>query len=139
MAITVELEGSRTQYFVGQFDGTTFINDNVDSTILWLDHGRDNYAGVSWSDLQDGRRIYLGWMSNWRYANQVPTKEWRSAMTLPRELSLTAGEAGVRLIQKVVPEIDSIRKGSEVYQDVTVESNKPTLLNVKSRFSRSCS
>ena len=70
-----------------------------------MDYGRDNYAGVSWSDIQDGRRIYLGWMSNWRYANQVPTEEWRSAMTLPRELSLTSSEDGVRLIQKLVLEI----------------------------------
>ncbi|NHC40515.1 glycoside hydrolase family 32 protein [Bacillus sp. MM2020_1] len=121
-------EGSRTQYFIGDFDGTTFVNENTDETILWMDHGRDNYAGVSWSDIpsKDGRRIYIGWMSNWRYANQVPTEEWRSAMTLPRELSLETSEAGVRLVQKVVSEIDSIRKGSEVYQDLTIQSSHPT-------------
>ncbi|SDM89605.1 glycoside hydrolase family 32 protein [Bacillus sp. OK048] len=103
-------EGSRTQYFIGRFDGTTFVNDHDDSTILWLDYGRDNYAGVSWSDIQDGRRIYLGWMSNWRYANQVPTEAWRSAMTLPRELSLVSTEDGIRLFQKPVAEISTIRK-----------------------------
>ncbi|OIJ15127.1 glycoside hydrolase [Anaerobacillus alkalilacustris] len=117
-------EGSRTQYFIGDFDGTTFINDNSDETVLWLDHGRDNYAGVSWSDVQDGRRIYIGWMSNWRYANQVPTEGWRSSMTLPRELSLTSSEEGVRLVQKPVGEINSIRKGTEVYKDqVIAETN----------------
>jgi fructan beta-fructosidase len=125
-------EGSRTQYFIGDFDGSTFVNENTDETILWMDHGRDNYAGVSWSDIpvEDGRRIYIGWMSNWRYANQVPTEDWRSAMTLPRELSLTSGEAGVRLAQKVVSEFNSIRKGSEVYQDVTIESNQPATFNM---------
>ncbi|WP_144554344.1 glycoside hydrolase family 32 protein [Bacillus sp. X1(2014)] len=125
-------EGSRTQYFIGDFDGTTFVNENTDETILWMDHGRDNYAGVSWSDIpaEDGRRIYIGWMSNWRYANQVPTEDWRSAMTLPRELSLTSSEDGVRLVQKVVPEINSIRKGSQGYQNLTIESNQPTSFNV---------
>jgi fructan beta-fructosidase len=125
-------EGSRTQYFIGDFDGTTFVNENTDETILWMDHGRDNYAGVSWSDIpaEDGRRIYIGWMSNWRYANQVPTEDWRSAMTLPRELSLTSSEDGVRLVQKVVPEINSIRKGSQGYQNLTIESNQPTSFNM---------
>lgn len=115
-------EGSRTQYFIGQFDGTTFVNDHDDSTILWLDYGRDNYAGVSWSDIQDGRRIYLGWMSNWRYANQVPTKIWRSAMTLPRELSLASTENGVRLFQKPVAEVHTIKKDTESYPDTAIES-----------------
>ena len=112
-------EGSRTQYFIGQFDGTTFINEHDDTTVLWLDYGRDNYAGVSWSDIQDGRRIYLGWMSNWRYANQVPTEVWRSAMTLPRELSLASTEDGVRLFQKPVAEINTIRKEMKIHTDET--------------------
>jgi fructan beta-fructosidase len=125
-------EGSRTQYFIGDFDGTTFVNENPVETVLWLDYGRDNYAGVSWSDIpdQDGRRIYIGWMSNWRYANQVPTEEWRSAMTLPRELSLTSSEDGVRLVQKAAAEIDSIRKKSEGYQDLMIESNEPVVFNM---------
>jgi fructan beta-fructosidase len=115
-------EGSRTQYFVGYFDGKTFVNDHTQETVLWLDYGRDNYAGVSWSDVpeEDGRRMYIGWMSNWRYANQVPTREWRSAMTLPRELSLTATEAGVRLIQKPVREIEAIRQRTEEYKDLVL-------------------
>ncbi len=127
-------EGSRTQYFVGQFDGRTFKNENSDDTILWLDFGRDNYAGVSWSDLpkEDGRRIYLGWMSNWRYANQVPTEEWRSAMTLPRELSLARTESGVRLVQKVVSEINSLREHTEVIQDLMVKSDSPVTIDMLS-------
>ncbi|WP_342045089.1 glycoside hydrolase family 32 protein [Bacillus sp. OTU530] len=129
-------EGSRTKYFIGDFDGTTFVNDNPDETILWLDYGRDNYAGVSWSDIPslDGRRIYLGWMSNWRYANQVPTQEWRSAMTLPRELSLTSSEDGIRLVQKPVSEIASIRKATEAYQNLTIESNNPSSFNMFSQL-----
>ena len=83
--------GSATQYFVGEFDGSEFQNENPSADPLWLDWGKDNYAGVTWSDVpeSDGRRIFMGWMSNWQYANRVPTERWRSAMTLPRELKLT--------------------------------------------------
>lgn len=83
--------GSGTMYFVGDFDGKTFSNENPKDEVLWLEYGRDNYAGVSWSDVPetDGRRIFMGWMSNWRYAQVVPTHAWRSAMTLARELTFT--------------------------------------------------
>lgn len=118
-------EGSRTQYFIGNFDGTTFVPDKQDDSVQWLDFGRDNYAGVSWSDIptEDGRRIYIGWMSNWRYANQVPTKEWRSAMTLPRELSLASTVDGVKVVQKPVKEVEAIRKSIEEIQPFSIEEN----------------
>lgn len=119
-------EGSRTQYFIGEFDGETFINDHSDDTILWLDHGRDNYAGVSWSDIpiQDGRRMYIGWMSNWRYANQVPTSVWRSSMTIPRELSLKTVHNEVRLMQQPVRELETIKESvTEHKQKVIMEND----------------
>src|SRR5205085_9435440 len=78
-------KGSATQYFTGTFDGKKFFPDH--STIKWLDYGPDEYAGVTWSNAGN-RRIFLGWMSNWLYANVVPTETWRSAMTIPRELKL---------------------------------------------------
>ena len=105
--------GSATQYFIGDFDGQTFTNDNPKDQTLWIDHGRDNYAGVTWSDIAktDGRRIFLGWMSNWEYAQQVPTEVWRSAMTLPRTLSLQNTPEGVRLVSTPVKETQRNRKG----------------------------
>ncbi|MBA4411297.1 MAG: glycoside hydrolase family 32 protein [Bacteroidota bacterium] len=80
--------GSGTQYFVGDYDGHEFTAASKETS--WLDYGRDNYAGVTWSDVpkEDGRRLFLGWMSNWNYATVVPTDVWRSAMTVPRELKL---------------------------------------------------
>ena len=78
-------KGSGTQYFVGNFDGKTFSSDQKETR--WLDYGPDNYAGVTWSNTGK-RTLFLGWMSNWLYANQVPTETWRNAMTLPRELKL---------------------------------------------------
>jgi fructan beta-fructosidase len=77
--------GSATQYIVGDFDGHTF--KPFTSTIKWMDYGPDNYAGVSFSNAGE-RKILIGWMSNWNYANVVPTEKWRSAMTVPRELNL---------------------------------------------------
>jgi fructan beta-fructosidase len=88
--------GSGTQYFIGQWNGKEFIADDVQTR--WLDYGRDNYAGVTFSNAPDNKKIFLGWMCNWHYAGKVPTDPWRSAMTLPRELSLH----GDRIIQTPV-------------------------------------
>jgi fructan beta-fructosidase len=81
--------GSATQYIVGDFDGHEFKPYSTD--IKWMDYGPDNYAGVTFSNVGD-RNILIGWMSNWNYANVVPTEKWRSAMTVPRELSLIKQE-----------------------------------------------
>ncbi len=88
--------GSGTQYFIGDWNGKEFIADDIKTR--WLDYGRDNYAGVTFNNVSENKRIFLGWMSNWEYANKVPTDPWRSAMTLPRELSLE----GDCLVQKVI-------------------------------------
>ncbi|TFH27713.1 MAG: glycoside hydrolase family 32 protein [Bacteroidia bacterium] len=105
--------GSATQYFVGEFDGKNFHNENPGEEPLWLDYGKDNYAGVTWSDIpkQDGRRIFMGWMSNWQYANQVPTVRWRNAMTLPRELKLGKDDFGYMLRSVPVVETEKLRVG----------------------------
>lgn len=78
-------KGSATQYFVGSFNGQTF--QPYDTTTKWLDYGPDEYAGVTWSNTGK-QKIFIGWMSNWSYANIVPTTTWRSAMTIPRQLQL---------------------------------------------------
>ncbi len=78
-------KGSATQYFIGDFDGHTFTSNS--NKTKWMDYGADNYAGVTWSNT-GLEKISLGWMSNWIYAQQVPTINWRSAMTLPRRLSI---------------------------------------------------
>jgi fructan beta-fructosidase len=78
--------GTATSCFIGDFDGRNFTADPAAQQ--WLDYGTDNYAMVTWSNVPDGRTLALGWMSNWEYAQKVPTTPWRSAMTLPRELSV---------------------------------------------------
>ena len=98
--------GSGTMYFVGDFDGTTFTADDLEYP-LWLDYGMDNYAGVTWSNTGD-RKILIGWMNNWQYAGDVPCSPWRSAMTLPRELSLIEYDGKPILANTVITEIDRI-------------------------------
>lgn len=118
--------GSATMYFVGEFDGQTFTNDNPGETVLWLDHGRDNYAGVTWSDIpkEDGRRLFIGWMSNWDYATKVPTSPWRSAMTIPRELSLTRTDDGIRVRKQPVEEMQQLRGASKKLNPTFVTGKK---------------
>jgi fructan beta-fructosidase len=101
--------GSGCQYFVGEFNGARFKAENTNTS--WADFGADFYAGVSWSDIpkSDGRRLWLGWMSNWQYANDVPTSPWRSAMSVPRELALRRSADGLRLVQQPARELARLR------------------------------
>ena len=78
--------GSATQYFIGSFDGHKFTCEHRDTR--WMDYGKDHYATVTFDNAPDGRKIALAWMSNWQYANQVPTKQFRSANSVPRDLDL---------------------------------------------------
>ncbi|MDC8003006.1 glycoside hydrolase family 32 protein [Aureisphaera galaxeae] len=108
--------GSGTQYFVGEFDGTSFTTDQEDAK--WIDYGMDNYAGVTYNNTPNGERIFIGWMSNWNYARNTPTEVWRSSMTLPRNISLhkKGGEYNLQSLpleqfsslQKMQKQMDSI-------------------------------
>lgn len=101
------VSGSGTQYFIGEFDGKAFTADSRDYP-LWLDYGMDNYAGVTWSNAPDDRKILIGWMNNWNYAGAVPASPWRSAMTLPRELKLVEYAGQPILGSTVVKELEGI-------------------------------
>ena len=105
--------GSAGQYFLGAFDGVEFRSGSSVTEGLqkdgsrmreygWLDWGRDYYAAVSFSGLADGRRIMIGWMNNWDYAGSTPTGGWRSAMSLPREISLTRLNGQLVLRQEAI-------------------------------------
>lgn len=108
--------GSGGEYFVGEFDGTTF---RAEQAARWVDYGRDFYAPVSWDNIpvSDGRRIWLGWMNNWE-TSLVPTAPWRGAMSLPRSLSLrrvafnNEEPAVLTLVQEPVRELASLRAGT---------------------------
>lgn len=114
--------GSGCQYFVGEFDGVRFANDNPPETTLWLDWGRDFYAAQSYSDVpaSDGRRLVIGWISNWVYARRTPTSPWRGAQSVPRELRLKRFREGLRLVQQPAREIDGLRGRALRLRDVSI-------------------
>ena len=90
------------QYFIGDFDGTTFKNDNTPETKLYVDFGKDFYAAIPYTDAPDNQKILLGWMSSWQYADAVPTFPWKGQMNVPRSLSLRQTSEGLRLFQQPI-------------------------------------
>lgn len=100
--------GSATQYFVGDFDGTTFTCDTKPEVVKWLDWGKDHYATVCFSNTAD-RVIAVPWMSNWQYANTIPTKQFRSANALPRELTLYKEKNDIYVAANPVKEVEKLR------------------------------
>jgi fructan beta-fructosidase len=129
--------GSGGQYFIGTFDGTTFVNDNTPDRTLWVDYGKDFYATISFSDIpaSDGRRIWMGWISNWLYANEEPTVAWRGAQSVPRALSLRAFPEGIRLVQAPIAELNSLRASSSPAV-VTDKAALPGAAEIDIEFSR---
>ncbi len=98
------------QYFVGEFDGTTF--SSTQTGAKYIDYGKDFYAGIVYNNVND-RTVMIGWINNWTYANQVPTSPWRGAFSLPRQLSLTKKNDDYFLLQKTIDEAKSLR-GEEI-------------------------
>lgn len=129
--------GSATQYFVGDFDGKTFTLDESfskdlkEKKALWVDYGKDNYAGVTWSNISeiDGRKLFVGWMSNWDYAQKVPTEKWRSSMTIPRELSLIKEEGHYKVSFQPVRELQNYV--SKTVKKEALKISKNTVLTSK--------
>lgn len=119
--------GSATQYFVGAFDGHTFTP--LSKETKWVDYGPDNYAGVTWSNTGN-RKIFLGWMSNWLYAGQVPTVKWRSAMTIPREIGLKEVNGQILLTSEPAKEVDNLQLNSKLIKNIKA-GNKKLNLNQK--------
>jgi fructan beta-fructosidase len=112
--------GSGMRCWIGDFDGTTYVAWHS----TWLDEGRDCYAAVTWNDAPDGRRVMIGWLSNWDYARVAPSTGWRGAMTLPRDLTLVGTQAGPRLRQEVSPELSG-----HDHLDVVVRPGEPLVLH----------
>ena len=105
--------GSATQYFVGQFDGHKFTCESMPKVTKWMDYGKDHYATVSFYNAPENRHVVLAWMSNWQYANQVPTKQYRSGNSIPRDLGLF--NYGEETYVSVVPSKEMLAmRGSKV-------------------------
>lgn len=105
--------GSGAQYFVGRFDGTSFTREanGAAAPPRWIDYGPDFYAAIPWRNVPDadGRALWLGWMNDWRYAQEIPTSPWRSAQTIPRSVELRTIDGTTRLVQTPVKELHTLR------------------------------
>ncbi|HEX8277540.1 MAG TPA: glycoside hydrolase family 32 protein, partial [Segetibacter sp.] len=111
--------GSATQYFTGQFDGKNFTPYQTDTR--WIDYGPDDYAGVTWSNTGN-RKIFLGWMGNWQYATKVPTERWRSAMTVPRDVSLVKSGDKFMLTSQPVSELNALYETAMAIGNIDVQN-----------------
>ena len=108
--------GSGGQYFLGDFDGTTFTprEGALESAPHWVDYGPDFYATIPWNNVPetDGRALWLAWMNNWDYAQSIPTSPWRSAQTIPRSVQVREIDGTPRLTQQPVRELRRLRADS---------------------------
>jgi fructan beta-fructosidase len=103
--------GTGVRYLIGKFDGANFTSEVPDALALWADWGKDFYATNTWNGMPstDGRRVWIGWFSNWQYANTEPTVLWRGAQSVPRTLTLRRYADGLRLVQKPIQELEILR------------------------------
>lgn len=116
--------GSATEYFIGDFDGKNFVCDSKPSVAKFLDYGKDHYATVTFSGVQD-RVLGIAWMSNWQYANVTPIRQYRGANTLPREFKLFTGKDGqIYMSSNVVPEVAGLRKTFKRLSDLVITQGK---------------
>lgn len=125
--------GSGTQYFIGHFDGRTFTSENQKDVVLWADYGADYYAPQSWNNEPYGRRLMIGWMKNWKYANLVPTSGWRGSFTVIREMSLQGTRHGIRLFHQPIPELNTLRGSHHRWQNQTIRPGTNLLSDVRGK------
>jgi len=119
--------GTGTKYLFGSFDGEKFTDQTPAGQELWADYGKDFYATNTFADLprSDGRKIWMGWISNWQYANAEPTSIWRGAQSIPRVLGLRKYQNGIRLVQQPVPEMQRLRGHEFRLENMTIgEANQ---------------
>ena len=111
--------GSATQYFIGDFDGYKFVCDTKPEVTKWMDYGKDHYATVTFDNAPDGRHVAIAWMSNWQYANLVPTKQYRSCNSIPRDLGLFEYDGDIYCSVLPSPEMTAARKTKKPGRAIT--------------------
>lgn len=131
--------GSATQYFTGTFDGHKFTCDTKPEVTKWADYGKDNYAGVTFDNAPDGRRIMIGWMSNWQYANQAPTQQYRSANTIARDLYLYTDGTTEYLASKPSVENEKMRGNAAVKKNISGSKTISKMFSKRAAPMRWCS
>lgn len=95
------LLAANSAYGFGAFDGQRFTPDAMH---LAGHRGRGFYAAQSFSDVPDGRRIFIGW-----WQTETKGMPFNQSMTLPLELKLLQTDDGPRLTFAPVKELESLR------------------------------
>ncbi|MBN2640004.1 MAG: glycoside hydrolase family 32 protein, partial [Bacteroidales bacterium] len=124
LLVSVQPGNPPVQYFIGAFDGTTFTPDNTQSVPKYLDYGWDNYAGVTWANtpVGDDEKLFIGWMSNWRYAEKIPDYGFRrGVMTLPRKVSMVKRGNQYKLISSPVEQLEKLRKENQTVSEMNCD------------------
>lgn len=125
--------GSGTQYFIGNFDGKTFTPESAETK--WIDYGTDNYAGVTWYNTGN-KKLFIGWMNNWQYANKVPTQKWRGATTLPRELGIKTVNGNHFLTAVPIKAFNQLKGKETALQNLSVNGEESLSARIKSFSNR---
>ncbi len=110
-------QNSSMQYFVGEFNGSKFFNENPYNKIMRPDYGTDYYAAISYKTTPDKIPTTIGWVSNWNYANDVPTSPWRGSMSIPRKLAVKKMGSEWILVQEPIKALRSMRSTAEVLKE----------------------
>ncbi|MEO8823209.1 MAG: GH32 C-terminal domain-containing protein, partial [Ginsengibacter sp.] len=117
------------EYYVGEFDGTTFKNDNPADRVLLVDHGDALYAAIPWNNLPAGQHTYIGWMVP---QDQQETYPWRGQMSIPRDIGLRETKDGITLVQnpaKVIKEnLSKLSKKMVHVENLKVEGDRQNIL-----------
>lgn len=127
-----DTQGSTAQYFVGDFDGESFSNSNPADEVLITDAGQDFYAAQSFTGGPDDRRIWMGWVGNWRHPYSAPTEGWKNHMSIPRSLSLETVDDETRLIQQPIAELDDLRGEPFNLDSTEIDELQPLEMNSRS-------
>ena len=77
--------------------------------------GERSLATVCFSNTGD-RVVAVPWMSNWQYCNIVPTRQFRSANALPRELGLYTQDNDIYLSAAPVAETRTYEKKARMFR-----------------------
>lgn len=125
--------GASMQYFVGEFDGTRFINESLPGKIFHPDYGPDYYAAIAYNQLPRSLKpTAIGWVNNWAYANDIPVMPWKGMMSLPRTLSVKKIDGDWLLFQRPVEDLKSLRS-KPVVAIKNTEIEKSKTIPVKSQ------
>jgi fructan beta-fructosidase len=121
-------QNSTMQYFVGEFDGQQFLSDNPNAPILKQDHGLDYYAAVAYHQTANKDIISIGWVNSWNYANAIPTKPWKGAMSIPRKLALKKMGDEYQLVQTPIDALKTLRQTLQSLPNKSLQNTETLLL-----------